>query len=51
VRPSGTEPKIKFYLELVGEAKVRADVTPARERLEAEAQALGSAFTKELRLE
>jgi len=51
VRPSGTEPKIKFYLELVGEAKVRADVAPARERLGAEAQALRSAFTKELRLE
>ena len=51
VRPSGTEPKIKFYLELVGEAKARADVAPARERLEDEGQALRRAFTKELRLE
>jgi phosphomannomutase len=51
VRPSGTEPKIKFYLELVGEAKERADVAPARARLEAEGQALRGALTKELRLE
>jgi phosphomannomutase len=50
VRPSGTEPKVKFYLELVGEAKERADVAAARARLEAEGQALRSAFTKELRL-
>jgi phosphomannomutase len=50
VRPSGTEPKIKFYLELVGEARVRADVAPARARLEAEAQALRSALVEELRL-
>jgi phosphomannomutase len=51
VRPSGTEPKIKFYLELVGEAKARADVAPARERLEAEGQALRRALTRELRLD
>jgi phosphomannomutase len=51
VRPSGTEPKIKFYLELVGEAKARADVAPARERLEGEGQTLRRAFTRELRLE
>jgi len=51
VRPSGTEPKIKFYLELVGEAKERAQVAPARARLEAEGQALRGALTKELRLE
>jgi phosphomannomutase len=51
VRPSGTEPKIKFYLELVGEAKARADVAPARERLEAEGQAQRRALTKELRLD
>ncbi len=50
VRPSGTEPKIKFYLELVGEARERKDVAPARARLEAEGQALRSALTKELRL-
>jgi phosphomannomutase len=50
VRPSGTEPKIKFYLELVGEARDRAQVAPARARLEEEGQALRSALTKELRL-
>jgi phosphomannomutase len=51
VRPSGTEPKIKFYLELVGEARERADVAPARARLEAEGHALRRALTRELRLE
>ena len=51
VRPSGTEPKIKFYLELVGEARERPDVAPARARLEAEGQALRSALTRELRLD
>jgi phosphomannomutase len=50
VRPSGTEPKIKFYLELVGEARERAQVAPARALLEAEGQALRSALTTELRL-
>jgi phosphomannomutase len=50
VRPSGTEPKIKFYLELVGEAKEHRDVAPARVRLEAESQALKIALTMELGL-
>jgi phosphomannomutase len=50
VRPSGTEPKIKFYLELVGEARDRAAVAPARARLDAEAQALRSALMKDLKL-
>ena len=50
VRPSGTEPKIKFYLELVGQARERGDVAPARARLEAEGQALKDALTRELRL-
>jgi phosphomannomutase len=50
VRPSGTEPKIKFYLELVGEARARRDVAPVRGRLEAAGQSLRSAFTKELGL-
>jgi phosphomannomutase len=51
VRPSGTEPKIKLYLELVGTARERAAVAPARARLEAEGQALRAALAKELRLE
>jgi phosphomannomutase len=50
VRPSGTEPKIKLYLELVGQAKERRDVAPGRARLEAEGQALKSALTRELKL-
>jgi phosphomannomutase len=50
VRPSGTEPKIKFYLELVGEARDRAAVAPVRAGLEAEAQALRGALMKELKL-
>ena len=50
VRPSGTEPKIKFYLELVGQARDRREVAPARARLEAEGQALRSALTRELKL-
>lgn len=36
-RPSGTEPKIKFYLELVGRASSRAEVAAARAALAAEA--------------
>ncbi len=50
VRPSGTEPKIKFYLELVGQARDRREVAPARARLEAEGQALRGALTRELKL-
>jgi phosphomannomutase len=50
VRPSGTEPKIKFYLELVGQVTERRDVEPARARLEAEGQALRHALTGELKL-
>jgi phosphomannomutase len=34
VRPSGTEPKIKFYLELVGRAKDAAEVAAVRARLD-----------------
>jgi phosphoglucomutase len=50
VRPSGTEPKIKFYLELAGRATSRADVAPARARLDAEARALKTALLAELKL-
>jgi phosphomannomutase len=50
VRPSGTEPKIKFYLELVGRALGRSEVGPARARLESEALALKGDLMNELRL-
>jgi len=50
VRPSGTEPKIKFYLELAGRAASRAEVATARARLDAEAKALKAALLGELKL-
>ena len=50
VRPSGTEPKIKFYLELVGRATTREEVAPARARLEADGRGLKSALMRELKL-
>jgi len=50
VRPSGTEPKIKFYLELVGRAAKREDVAPARARLEAAGRGLKNALMQELKL-
>lgn len=50
VRPSGTEPKIKFYLELVGRATKREEVDPARARLEATGKLLKTALMKELGL-
>jgi phosphomannomutase len=50
VRPSGTEPKIKFYLELTGQAASRADVAPARARLDADAKAMKAALLAELKL-
>jgi phosphomannomutase len=50
VRPSGTEPKIKFYLELVGQAKDRDAVAPTRARLDAECKTLKAALMKELQL-
>jgi phosphomannomutase len=49
-RPSGTEPRIKFYLELVGNAATTAEVAPARARLEQEGQALRRALMIELGL-
>jgi phosphomannomutase len=50
VRPSGTEPRIKFYLELVGRADRPAEVSPARARLEKEGQALKRTLLEELGL-
>jgi phosphomannomutase len=50
-RPSGTEPKIKFYLELVGSADRPKEVAPRRARLEKEGQALRRALLEELGLE
>jgi len=50
VRPSGTEPKIKFYLELAGRVASRAEVASARARLDAEAKALKAALLAELKL-
>ena len=49
-RPSGTEPRIKFYLELVGKADTTAEVAPARARLEEEGQALREALMRDLGL-
>ena len=50
VRPSGTEPKIKFYLELTGRAATRAEVESGRARLDADAKALAPAIARELGL-
>jgi phosphomannomutase len=49
-RPSGTEPKIKFYLELVGQATDRAGVAKGRARLEMEGQTLRRLLTERLHL-
>jgi len=50
IRPSGTEPKIKFYLELVGQATKREEVAPARARLDAECRTLKAELMKQLHL-
>jgi phosphoglucomutase len=49
-RPSGTEPKIKFYLELVGQAKDPEAVAATRGGLDAECRKLKAALLKELEL-
>lgn len=40
VRPSGTEPKIKFYFEVAGKLKSRADFDAAEEKAEAKIDAI-----------
>ncbi len=40
VRPSGTEPKIKFYIEVRGEMKTRADYHKAEEAAKAKIEAV-----------
>jgi len=47
-RPSGTEPKIKFYLELVAAVKSAAEVAPARERLETRCGEIKDAVNRRL---
>jgi len=49
-RPSGTEPKIKFYLELVGKAAAPGDVDSTRERLDAEGRAYRQEVMTKLQL-
>jgi phosphomannomutase len=49
-RPSGTEPKSKFYLELVGSAARAEEVTPVRARLEKDGQLIKQALLGELGL-
>jgi phosphomannomutase len=49
-RPSGTEPKIKFYLEAVGRAAGRAEVAEARAVLDERCQAIKAAFMSRLGL-
>ena len=40
VRPSGTEPKIKFYFEVKGELKSRADFDAAEQKADAKIDAI-----------
>jgi phosphoglucomutase len=40
VRPSGTEPKIKFYFEVKGELKSRNDFDDADEKAESKIEAI-----------
>ena len=48
VRPSGTEPKIKFYVELVAAVKSAAEVAPARARLDARCGEIKAALNQRL---
>jgi phosphomannomutase len=49
-RPSGTEPKIKFYVELVTPVKTRAEVPAARASLETRCAAIKAALNARLGL-
>ncbi len=50
VRPSGTEPKIKMYCELVARVAARAELAPARDRLEAAGQRIKAELNARLGL-
>jgi phosphomannomutase len=47
-RPSGTEPKIKFYAELVAPVKTPAEVGPARAALDARCEEIKTALNRRL---
>jgi phosphomannomutase len=49
-RPSGTEPKIKFYLELVGRVDSREQVEPARAALALQAEGIKQELLARLEL-
>jgi phosphomannomutase len=48
VRPSGTEPKLKIYVDLTRPVEPGADVWQGEKQLRGEAQTLASAVVKEL---
>ena len=48
VRPSGTEPKVKFYLELVGKAETVDAIKNERARLDGRGRAIQSAVQARL---
>jgi len=49
-RPSGTEPKIKFYVELVGRPRSATEVAPVRADLERRGQEIKAALLRRLSL-